>query len=106
MRLVRYSAEAAALLMVFMSLPAQAQPHRRHHPYVRVSGADSGGFGSGPFWLASRARRIVFQSGDTASTRVTLQIRSFAANHTRSKKRPCRPALIVCRGLPPIASDR
>ena len=77
MRHLMYPAAAVALSTVFMSLPAQAQLHHRHQPYSRVAAADSGGFGTGPF-SGKAGRRIVFQSGVTASTRVTTRTRSFA----------------------------
>jgi hypothetical protein len=57
MRLLMYPAAAAALSMVFMSLPAQAQQDR-HHSYVHVSRADSGGRGSGPFWQGEPTDRL------------------------------------------------
>lgn len=51
MRCLIYPAAAAALSTIFVSIPAQAQLlHHRHQAYGRVSGADSGGYGSGPFW--------------------------------------------------------
>jgi hypothetical protein len=58
MRLLMYPAAAAALSTVFMSLAAQAQQQHRHHPYDQVSRADSGGYGSGPFWQGEPADRL------------------------------------------------
>jgi hypothetical protein len=59
MRLLTYPAAAAALSTVlFLSIPAQAQLHHRHQPYVHGTGTDSGGFGTGPFWQGEPTDRL------------------------------------------------
>jgi hypothetical protein len=58
MRLLMYATAAAALSTAFMSLPAQAQYHHRHHLYARGSGVDSGGFGTGPYLQGEPTDRL------------------------------------------------
>jgi hypothetical protein len=53
MRLLIYSAAAAALSTAFASLPAQAQ-HYHHQLYAHERGF-SGGFGTGPYWQGEPA---------------------------------------------------
>ena len=64
MRLLMYPAAIAALSTVFMSLPAQAEQHHRHHLYANRSGINSGGFGTGPYWQGEPTdRRPIWRYG-------------------------------------------
>jgi hypothetical protein len=67
MRILMYLAAVAALSTVFMSLPAQAKQHHRHHLYASYAsglgiasrvGIDSGGFGTGPYWQGEPTDRV------------------------------------------------